>query len=50
MACAGLSDQIGLCGGGPALSNLQIGDLLGGSLTAVMGILAGVVDVRARGT
>lgn len=50
MACAGLGDQIGLCGGGPALSNLQIGDLLGGSLTAVMGILASVVDVRARGT
>ena len=50
MACAGVGDQIGLAGGGPALSNLQIGDLLGGSLTAVMGILAGVLDAQARGT
>jgi alpha-methylacyl-CoA racemase len=50
MSCAGVGDQIGLSGSGPALPNLQIGDLLGGSLTAVMGILAGVVDAQARGT
>lgn len=48
-ASAGVADQIGISGGPPALSNLQIADLLGGSLTAVMGILAGVVDAQARG-
>jgi alpha-methylacyl-CoA racemase len=49
MACAGVGDQIGISGGAPAIPNLQIGDLLGGSLTSVMGILAGLVDAQARG-
>ena len=49
MANAGVGEQIGVSGGPPALPNLQIGDLLGGSLTAVMGILAGVVDAQTRG-
>jgi crotonobetainyl-CoA:carnitine CoA-transferase CaiB-like acyl-CoA transferase len=49
MAAAGVGEQIGVSGGPPAIPNLQIGDLLGGSLTAVMGILAGVVDAQARG-
>ncbi len=49
MACAGVGEQIGVFGGPPAIPNLQIGDLLGGSLTAVMGILAGLVDAQARG-
>ena len=49
MALAGVAEQIGVSGGPPAIPNLQIGDLLGGSLTAVMGILAGVVDAQARG-
>jgi alpha-methylacyl-CoA racemase len=49
MASAGVAEQIGVTGGPPAIPNLQIGDLLGGSLTAVMGILAGVVDAQARG-
>jgi alpha-methylacyl-CoA racemase len=49
MACAGVADQIGTSGGPPALPNLQIGDLLGGSLTAVMGILAGLVDAQTNG-
>jgi crotonobetainyl-CoA:carnitine CoA-transferase CaiB-like acyl-CoA transferase len=49
MASAGVAEQIGVSGGPPAIPNLQIGDLLGGSLTAVMGILAGVVDAQARG-
>jgi alpha-methylacyl-CoA racemase len=49
MACAGVADQIGVSGGPPALPNLQIGDLLGGSLTAVMGILAALVDAQTRG-
>ena len=49
MAAAGVGDQIGVSGGPPAIPNLQIGDLLGGSLMAVMGILAGVIDAQARG-
>jgi alpha-methylacyl-CoA racemase len=49
MACSGVADQIGVSGGPPALPNLQIGDLLGGSLTAVTGILAGLVDAQTNG-
>jgi alpha-methylacyl-CoA racemase len=49
MASAGVADQIGVSGGPPALPNLQIGDILGGSLTAVMGILAGLIDAQTRG-
>ena len=49
LACAGVGDQIGISGGPPAIPNLQAGDLLGGSLTSVMGILAGLVDAQARG-
>lgn len=49
LALSGVGDQIGVAGGPPAIPNLQIGDLLGGSLTAVMGILAALVDARSRG-
>ncbi len=49
MASAGVGEQIGSLGGDLALPNLQVGDLLGGSLTAVMGILAALVDAQARG-
>jgi crotonobetainyl-CoA:carnitine CoA-transferase CaiB-like acyl-CoA transferase len=49
LACAGVADQIGVSGGPPAIPNLQIGDLLGGSLTAVMGILAALVDAQVHG-
>ncbi len=35
--------------GTPSIPALQIGDLLGGSLNAVMGILAAVYDAQARG-
>jgi alpha-methylacyl-CoA racemase len=45
----GLLDQIGVAGGAPAIPNFQIGDLLGGSLSALIGVLAGVVDARASG-
>ena len=31
------------------MPNFQIGDLLGGSLTALLGVLAGVVDARQSG-
>lgn len=50
LASAGVADQIGLAGEPPAIPNLQIGDLLGGSLTSVMGILAALIDAQARGT
>ena len=46
---AGVLDQIGPGDGPPVLPNFQIADLLGGTLTAVMGILAALVDARARG-
>ena len=46
---AGVLDQIGTAGGAPALSNLQLGDLLGGTMTALFGILTALVDARASG-
>ena len=46
---AGVLDQIGREGGDPAIPNFQIADLLGGALTAAMGILAGVLDARRSG-
>jgi crotonobetainyl-CoA:carnitine CoA-transferase CaiB-like acyl-CoA transferase len=49
IATAGVLDQIGTADGPPAIPNLQIGDLLGGALTAVMGILAAVIGARATG-
>jgi len=49
IATAGVLDQIGTKDGAPAIPNLQIGDLLGGALTAVMGILAAVIGTKATG-
>jgi crotonobetainyl-CoA:carnitine CoA-transferase CaiB-like acyl-CoA transferase len=49
IATAGVLDQIGCQDGAPAIPNLQIGDLLGGALTAVMGILAAVIGAKATG-
>lgn len=46
---AGVLDQIGCAGGAPAIPNLQIGDLLGGTLTALFGLLVAVIDARASG-
>lgn len=46
---AGVLDQIGTAGAAPALSNLQIGDLLGGTMGAVMGILVALFDARRSG-
>jgi crotonobetainyl-CoA:carnitine CoA-transferase CaiB-like acyl-CoA transferase len=45
---AGVGDQIGTPEA-PVVPNFQIADLLGGSLTPVMGILAALVDARATG-
>ncbi len=46
---AGVLEQIGLEGSAPAIPNFQIADLLGGALTAAMGILAVVVEARQTG-
>ncbi len=45
----GVLDQIGSEGGDPALPNFQIADLLGGALTAAMGILAAVLEAQRTG-
>jgi alpha-methylacyl-CoA racemase len=46
---AGVLDQIGIDAGQPAIPNLQVGDLLGGAMTAVMGILAALFDAQRTG-
>lgn len=46
---AGVLDQIGKADEPPAIPNFQIADLLGGALTAAMGILAAVVDAQRTG-
>ena len=48
-AYAGISDQIGAPGGPPVVPNFQIADLVGGSLSGVMGILAALVDAQRTG-
>lgn len=45
----GVAEQIGARGQAPALSNIPMADLLGGSLTAVMGILAALFDAARSG-
>ena len=53
LATAGLLDQIGthdgMSSGPPAIPNLQIGDLLGGALTPLLGVLAAVIGAKATG-
>ncbi len=46
---AGVLDQIGAAGGAPAVPNLQIGDLLGGTMAALVGMLVALIDARASG-
>lgn len=46
---AGVTEQTGATGGDPVIPNFQIGDLLGGSLTAVMGVLAALLDAQRSG-
>ncbi|MBA3904084.1 MAG: carnitine dehydratase [Rhodocyclaceae bacterium] len=46
---AGVLDQIGEAGRQPVVPNFQIGDLLGGALTPLVGILAAVIDARGSG-
>jgi len=53
LATAGLLDQIGThdgrSSGAPAIPNLQVGDLLGGALTPLLGVLAAVIGAKATG-
>ncbi len=46
---AGVLDQTGARGGPPALSNLQIADLLGGAAGAAIAILAALVGAQRQG-
>lgn len=46
---AGVLDQIGSAGGPPVIPNFQIGDIVGGALSAAMGILAALVASKSRG-
>ena len=48
-AYAGVAEQMGCGPDQPALSNLPVADILGGSLTAVMGILAALYDAQRSG-
>lgn len=45
----GVADQAGNLSGEPALSNVPMADLLGGTMTAVMGILAALYDTTRTG-
>ncbi|MBK8759578.1 MAG: CoA transferase [Sulfuritalea sp.] len=53
LATSGLLDQIGSHdgekSGPPAIPNLQIGDVLGGALTPLLGVLAAVIGAKATG-
>jgi crotonobetainyl-CoA:carnitine CoA-transferase CaiB-like acyl-CoA transferase len=49
VATAGVLDQIGTAGGPPALPNFQIGDLLGGAMAGLAGILAALLAARQTG-
>lgn len=48
-AYAGIVDQAGPAGGPPVIPNFQVADMLGGSLSAAMGILAALVDAQRSG-
>lgn len=48
-ALSGVADQMGQPGGAPALSNVPVADLLGGTMPAVMGILAALFDAARSG-
>lgn len=49
IAQAGVLEQTGPQGSGPAIPALQIGDLLGGAMSAVAAILAAVHQAKTRG-
>lgn len=49
IAQAGVLDQTGSAGGPPAIPALQIGDLLGGAMSAVAAMLAALYQARGSG-
>ena len=49
LAAAGVLDQTGAVAGPPALSNLQVGDLLGGSMGAFAGIMVALFAAQRTG-
>jgi alpha-methylacyl-CoA racemase len=49
LAVAGVLNEVAGDAGGPGLCNLQIADLLGGSMSAAMGILAALLSARSTG-
>lgn len=49
LATAGVLDQIGRAGSGPALSNVQIADLAGGAMNGAIGVLAAVIGAKQSG-
>ncbi|WP_202635142.1 CaiB/BaiF CoA transferase family protein [Rugosibacter aromaticivorans] len=49
IAMSGLLDQIGTPGSAPAMPDFQIGDLLGGCLTSLVGVLTAVMGAKATG-
>lgn len=49
LALAGVLDQTGRAGEPPAIPGFLLSDILGGTLTAAMGILAALIDARATG-
>ena len=50
LATAAVLDQIGMPDSAPAVPNFQIGDLLGGALTPLVGLLAALIEARTSGT
>lgn len=49
LAATGVLDQTGRAGGGPVIPGFLLSDILGGTLTATVGILAALFDARASG-
>lgn len=49
LAYAGVLNEIGAAGQPPGLCNIQIADVLGGAMSAAMGILAALFDSRRTG-
>ena len=49
IAITGLLEQNGTPGSAPAIPDFQIGDLLGGSLTSLVGVLTAVIGAKATG-
>lgn len=49
LACAGVLNEIGTASQPPGLCNIQIADVLGGAMSAAMGILAALFSARQTG-